>query len=158
MGSRTSSPGLIGRVDLRTGSMDLVNAGHVAPYLARGAHVTALDLPVDLPLGLFRDTPLPHQPARPGAGRPARLRHRRHARAQRRRRRPPEAIVETRSLHPREAVRALADRVLDATGNALSDDATVLCLDWHGGHGRDRDSVHGAEQGRASERDRRPPG
>ena len=62
----------------------------------------------------------------------------------------PAAIGETRSLHPREAVRALADRVLEATGHALSDDATVLCLDWHGGHGRDRDSVHGAEPARAS--------
>ena len=62
-----------------------------------------------------------------------------------------EAIAETRSLHPREAVRALADRVLDATGHTLNDDATVLCLDWHGGHGRDRESVHGADQGRASD-------
>ena len=62
----------------------------------------------------------------------------------------PGAIIETRSLHPREAVRALADRVLDATGTGLSDDATVLCLDWHGGHGRDRDSIQGADQGRAS--------
>ena len=62
----------------------------------------------------------------------------------------PHAIAETRALHPREAVRALADRVLQATGNKLNDDATVLCLDWHGGHGRDRDSHHGAEQRRAS--------
>jgi len=45
--------GLIGRVDLRSGSMDLVNAGHVAPYLARNSEVTAIDLPADLPLGLF---------------------------------------------------------------------------------------------------------
>ena len=62
----------------------------------------------------------------------------------------PRAIRQTRSLHPREAVRALADRVLEATGDALSDDATVLCLDWHGDHGRDRASDHGAEKGRAS--------
>jgi hypothetical protein len=62
----------------------------------------------------------------------------------------PRAIAETRSLHPREAVRALADQVLEATGNVLNDDATVLCVDWHGGHGRDRDSTHGAEQGRVS--------
>ena len=60
----------------------------------------------------------------------------------------PAVIAETRSLHPREAVRAMADLVLEATGNELSDDATVLCLDWHGGHGRDRDTRHGADQGR----------
>jgi len=62
----------------------------------------------------------------------------------------PRAITETRSLHPREAVRALADRVLEATGDALSDDATVLCLDWHGGHGRYRVTDNGAERARAS--------
>ena len=32
--------GLIGRLDLRTASLELVNAGHVAPYLARGSDVT----------------------------------------------------------------------------------------------------------------------
>jgi serine phosphatase RsbU (regulator of sigma subunit) len=143
--------GVVGRVDLRTGSMQLVNAGHVAPYLARGSHPSVIDLPADLPLGMFGDT----------AYRTTRLDLE-----------PGDRIVfvtdgmlernalgvdlaaviaETRPLHPREAVRALADRVLEATGHALSDDATVLCLDWHGGHGRDRDSIHGAEQGRASE-------
>src|SRR6185436_8248229 len=45
--------GLIGRVDLRTGTLQLTNAGHVAPYLVRGPHTRPLDLPVDLPLGLF---------------------------------------------------------------------------------------------------------
>jgi serine phosphatase RsbU (regulator of sigma subunit) len=62
----------------------------------------------------------------------------------------PAAIQDTRMLHPREAVHALADRVLDATGHALHDDATVLCLDWHGGHGSDRASLYGADPGRAS--------
>src|SRR6476469_5543269 len=48
--------GLVGRLDLRTGSMALVNAGHVSPYLARGSDVTVVELPVDFPLGLFADT------------------------------------------------------------------------------------------------------
>ena len=142
--------GLIGRVDLRSGSMDLVNAGHVAPYLARNSEVTAIDLPADLPLGLFpkatyRSNTLLLEPGdrlvlitdgmleRNAAGIDI-----------------PGAIKDTRSSHPREAVRAMADRALEATGQALSDDATVLCLDWHGGHGRDRESVHGAEPMRAS--------
>ena len=142
--------GLIGRVDLRTGSMDLVNAAHVAPHLVRGGHVSALDLPVDLPLGLFADTTYSasHISLKPGdrvvlvtdgmlernavdVDLPAEIRA-------------------TRALHPREAVRVLADRVLEATGQELSDDATVLCLDWHGGHGRERGSVHGAERLRVS--------
>jgi serine phosphatase RsbU (regulator of sigma subunit) len=142
--------GLIGRLDLPSGSMHLVNAGHVAPYLARGLEVTAIELPAELPLGLFPDTTyrgcrLSLQPGdrlvfvtdgmleRKAAGMDV-----------------PGAIHDTRSLHPREAVRAMADRALEATGEVLSDDATVLCLDWHGGHGRDRGSVHGAEPMRAS--------
>jgi serine phosphatase RsbU (regulator of sigma subunit) len=142
--------GLVGRLDLRSGSMELVNAGHVAPYLARGSEVTALALPAELPLGLFPDTAyrgssLGLEPGdrlvlvtdgmleRKAAGMDL-----------------PGAIRDSRSLHPREAVRAMADRALDVTGKALRDDATVLCLDWHGGHGRDRASVHGAEPMRAS--------
>ena len=39
----------------------------------------------------------------------------------------------TRDLHPREAVRLMADAVLDACQGKLTDDATVLCLDWYGG-------------------------
>jgi serine phosphatase RsbU (regulator of sigma subunit) len=142
--------GLIGRVDLRTGSVELVNAGHLAPFLVRDSRLVPLDLPALLPLGLFGDTAYRSgrfdlQPGdrlvlltdgmveRNAVGVDF-----------------PAAIAETRALHPREAVRALADLVLDATGHELSDDATVLCLDWHGGHGRDRDSHHGAEPGRAS--------
>jgi len=142
--------GVVGRLDLRTGSIELVNAGHHAPYLHRGSQVTVVELPVDLPLGLFpetvyRGTPLALEPGdrlvlvtdgmleRNAAGLDL-----------------PQAIRETRMLHPREAVRAMADRVLQVTGQLLNDDATVLCLDWHGGHGRDRRTAHGAEQVRAS--------
>lgn len=60
----------------------------------------------------------------------------------------PTAIGQSASLHPREA--ALADSVLEATGHALSDDATVLCLDWYGGHGQDRSTAAGADVMRAS--------
>jgi len=59
-------------------------------------------------------------------------------------------IVDTRALHPREATRALSDAVLAASGTMLADDATLLVLDWHGEHGRDRQSNHGAETARAS--------
>jgi serine phosphatase RsbU (regulator of sigma subunit) len=142
--------GLIGRVDLRTGSTELVNAGHVAPYLARDSRSLPLSLPVNLPLGLFDDT----------VYRSSRI----HLQAGDRLVLVTDgmvernavgldfaaAIIETRALHPREAVRALADRVLRETGDELGDDATVLCLDWHGRHGRDRNSHLGAEQGRAS--------
>ncbi|MGZ5415628.1 MAG: PP2C family protein-serine/threonine phosphatase [Nocardioides sp.] len=142
--------GLIGRVELSTGTMELVNAAHVAPYLVRGPDVTAVDLPVDLPMGLFPDSD--YRASRLALEPGDRLvfvtdgmleRNAVHVDLR-------KEIWATRSLHPREAVRALADRVLDSTGHALSDDATVMCLDWHGGHGLDRLGVHGAEQSRAS--------
>ena len=63
----------------------------------------------------------------------------------------PGAIADTRRLHPREVVRALADSALEAAGHALSDDATVLCLDWHGGHDQERSVVSGADHERASD-------
>ena len=53
-------------------------------------------------------------------------------------------------MHPREATAALANSVLAATNQALSDDATVLCLDWYGNHGHLRDTAAGADLARAS--------
>jgi serine phosphatase RsbU (regulator of sigma subunit) len=143
--------GILGRLDLQIGSLALVNAGHVAPYLARGEDVSPVDLPVDLPLGLYPETTYrtTHVDMSPGdrivfvtdgmLERNAAVLDL------------PEAIRQTRSLHPREAVRALADSALEATGHALSDDATVLCLDWHGLHEEDRRTVSGADPVRASD-------
>ena len=142
--------GLVGRVDLRTGSAEFVNAGHVAPFLIRESRSVPLDLPVHLPLGLFRDTA--YQSSRVELEPEDRLVLLTDGMIERNAVDVdfPAAIAETRALHPREAVRALADRVLAATGDELSDDATILCLDWHGGHGRDRRSHHGADQELAS--------
>jgi serine phosphatase RsbU (regulator of sigma subunit) len=142
--------GLIARVDLRTGSTDLVNAGHVPPYLVRGSRPVPLNLPVHLPLGLFADAT--YRASRIDLQPGDRLVFLTDGMVERNAVGVdfPAAIVETRALHPREAVRALADRLLQETGGQLADDATVLCLDWHGGHGRDRDSRHGAEQMRAT--------
>ncbi|HEX6485842.1 MAG TPA: PP2C family protein-serine/threonine phosphatase [Nocardioidaceae bacterium] len=142
--------GLIGRLDLRTGALELVNAGHVAPYLARDGIVRTVDLPADIPFGLFLETTynstlLALEPGdrvvivtdgmleRNAAGIDLTA-----------------AIVETRALHPREAVRALADSVLRATGHDLRDDATIMLLDWHGHHDRERRTVSGADPIRAS--------
>jgi serine phosphatase RsbU (regulator of sigma subunit) len=48
------------------------------------------------------------------------------------------------AMHPREAVQHLVQAVLDATDGSLDDDATVMCLDWHGGPSRERTSDSGA--------------
>ena len=141
--------GLLGRLDLGDGVLRLVNAGHVAPYLARGGQVRPIKLQTCLPMGLFEDqtyveTDLQLAPGdrlvfvtdgmleRNAAGLDLLA-----------------EIGQTRSMHPREATRRLADLVLHETGPELADDATLLVLDWHGQHGRDRDAVAGADAGRA---------
>ena len=142
--------GLVGRLHLRTGSIELVNAGHVAPYLARNSNATPIELPVDLPLGLFPDTI--YRSTKVMLENEDRLvlvtdgMLERHAAGLNL----ANEIRATRSLHPREAVRALADRVLEVTGGDVSDDATVVCLGWYGGHGHDRSTRHGADPARTS--------
>ena len=47
-------------------------------------------------------------------------------------------------MHPREAVQHLTQAIFEATGGVLNDDATAMCLDWHGGSARNRASESGA--------------
>ena len=149
-GAEQLSTGLLGLLDLRTGCLSMVNAGHVAPYLWRAGQVSAVPLPPDVPLGLFRDsayrsTDVTLEPGdrlvlvtdgmleRDAAGVDLSA-----------------EIGRTRLLHPRETTRSLADMVLAACGPDLADDATLLILDWHGGHGDARVTVAGAEPSYAS--------
>jgi serine phosphatase RsbU (regulator of sigma subunit) len=142
--------GLLARVELSTGSMEVVNAGHVAPYLFRDSAFIPMDLRIDLPFGMFEDTTYDSTRVvlEPGdrivfvtdgmlernvAGIDIR-----------------GTIEANADLHPRELVRALADTALAAAGHALEDDATVLCLDWHGTHDESRVSVLGADPDRAT--------
>lgn len=137
--------GLLGRLDLRTEVLTLVNAGHVAPYLARGGDVDLVELPIGPPMGLFPDVQystadLRLQPGdrvvfvtdgmleRNAAGLDLFT-----------------EIRQTRTMHPREVTRRLADYLLAVTGPSLADDATLLVLDWHGHHGRDRTTFAGAD-------------
>ncbi len=139
--------GLIGQVDLPTGILGLVHAGHVAPYLAREGHVRPVDLTTGMPLGLFADaehsvTELQLEPGDRVVFVTDGMLERNAAAL--------DLIAEigdTRSMHPREATRRLADLVLEVTGPTLADDATILVLDWHGHHGRDRTTVAGADAG-----------
>jgi hypothetical protein len=62
----------------------------------------------------------------------------------------PARLQQLSTLHPREAVRILADLVLDIAGPRLPDDACLLVLDWHGGHGDTRHTTAGADPHRAS--------
>jgi serine phosphatase RsbU (regulator of sigma subunit) len=59
------------------------------------------------------------------------------------------ALEASRERHPREVVRELAANVLRATDGNLRDDATVLCLDWHGAN-EERTAEGGASTDRAT--------
>ena len=138
--------GLLGRLDLTTGVLTLVNAGHVAPYLARSGEVGPVELATGLPMGMFHDqeystTDLRLQPGDRVVFVTDGMLERNAAAL--------DLIAEisqTRTMHPREATRRLADDVLAVTGPTLADDATLLVLDWHGHHGRDRTTLGGADQ------------
>ena len=128
----------------------LVNAGHVPPYLARAGEVRRLGRPPNLPFGIFAETgyeavECPLQPGDRIVFVTDGMLERNAADIDL-----PGAVRDTASLHPREAATALADSVLAVTGHGLSDDATVLCLDWYGGHGQDRDTFAGADVMQAS--------
>nr|WP_272955471.1 PP2C family protein-serine/threonine phosphatase [Pedococcus badiiscoriae] len=149
-GTESFATGMLGRLDLRSGILAMVNAGHAAPYLCRQGTTTPVLLPVDVPFGMFADTAytstdIPLQPGdrlvmvtdgmlERGAATLDLI----------------AEIAQTRSLHPRETTRHLTDMVLALSGGALADDATLLVLDWHGAHGRNRVTSSGAEKLRAS--------
>jgi serine/threonine protein phosphatase PrpC len=56
-----------------------------------------------------------------------------------------DLIVATHALHPGEAARTLIGAIVDAARGHLKDDATVMCLDWHGTGRSQRDAGTGAD-------------
>jgi hypothetical protein len=56
----------------------------------------------------------------------------------------------TRNLHPRETALALTSAVRDAADGRLEDDATAVCLDWHGPQETQRHVSSGADTRQAS--------
>jgi serine phosphatase RsbU (regulator of sigma subunit) len=141
---------VLGRVDLPTGVCQLVNAGHVPPLLVRGGEAEALRLPRNFPLGMLADSAyrageIALQPGDRLVVLTDGMLEREAATL--------DLNVELRrlaELHPREAARALADAVLYVAGPTLADDATLMIVDWYGGHGRLRRSTAGADPARAS--------
>jgi serine phosphatase RsbU (regulator of sigma subunit) len=146
----TFATGLLGRLDLRTGVLAMVNAGHPAPLLVRDGEVRPLALPIDRPFGVlrhetYRVTEIPLQVGdrlvlftdgmiereAESIDLPARMSN-------------------LAGLHPREVVRVLGDTVLDVAGPTLPDDACLLVLDWRGGHGDSRSTTAGADPTLAS--------
>ncbi|MGW1771136.1 PP2C family protein-serine/threonine phosphatase [Streptomyces sp. NPDC002104] len=148
------------RISLLDGASEFVNAGHPWPLRMRDGKVREIVPAVDLPFGLgfhaaqdyaYRVQSLD---LRPGdrlvmltdgmLERNAQLLDL------------ADLIVRTRELHPREAARALISAIVDAGDGHLDDDATVMCLDWHGVADSERDAATGADLDDASDPARTP--
>lgn len=129
---------LLMRVDVPSGSVAAVNAGHQLPVLVRAGEARTVRLPAAPPLGMFSDTlyvPERFQldpndrlvlisdgilDACPVGGEPF-GEQRLH-----------QLLREAVGLSASETVRLLTSAVLAHRAGALDDDATAVCLDWHG--------------------------
>ena len=124
--------GQLARLDLHTGTLTIVNAGHPLPYLVRDGHVEEITLTVDMPFGLYagRELRVQHVQLHPG-DRVVLLTDgmlERNAEDLDL----PAMLSRPADAPPRALGYELAEPVLGATSGNLDDDATVLCLDWRG--------------------------
>lgn len=142
--------GQLFRVDLATGAVQVVNAGHVLPMLVRDGASVQVELDADAAFGIAAGTAYRLQEFSLLPGDRLVLltdgmleRHAKDADVA-------GLLCELGALHPREAVQALTAAVVAAAGDKLADDATVLVLDWYGGADQTRDASAGATDDRAS--------
>ncbi|CAM5635787.1 PP2C family protein-serine/threonine phosphatase [Streptomyces atroolivaceus] len=148
--SRGYVTGQLLRISLIDGTTEFINAGHPWPLLMRDGQVGEITPRIDMPFGL--DVPHSYRvqslDLRPGD----RLVMLTDGMLERNAGSLDlsDLIVSTRALHPRETARALIASVVDANRGHLQDDATVMCLDWHGVDRSRRNADTGADLADAS--------
>jgi serine phosphatase RsbU (regulator of sigma subunit) len=138
--------GQVVRIDLRAGNAAIVNAGHPPPLRLRGGHVEPVSLHADPPFGTvpghhYRVQRLPLEPGDRFMFFTDGILERNTADVD-----IAAMLAASADMHPREAVQHLIQAILRVTNGALNDDATALCLDWHGGAVPDRTTDSGANR------------
>ncbi|MER5806628.1 PP2C family protein-serine/threonine phosphatase [Streptomyces sp. NPDC002033] len=138
------------RISLLDGTTEFINAGHPWPLRMRDGEVTQIVPEIDLPFGIRspHDYRVQSLDLRPGD----RLVMLTDGMLERNAGTVDlsKLIVRTRDLHPREAARTLIGAIVDAGDGHLEDDATVMCLDWHGTAPTRRNAATGASLADAS--------
>jgi serine phosphatase RsbU (regulator of sigma subunit) len=138
--------GQVARIDLNAGTACIVNAGHPTPLRLRDGRVEALQLSADPPFGTvpdhhYKEQTLPLEPGDRLLFLTDGAQDRSAASVDM------EALVAAGAeMHPREAVQHLVHAILESTHGQLKDDATVMCLDWHGGPPRGRTTDSGSNR------------
>jgi serine phosphatase RsbU (regulator of sigma subunit) len=133
------------RISLIDGTTEFINAGHPWPLRMRNGQVREITPKIDTPFGFAA----PHTywvqslDLRPGD----RLVMLTDGMLERNANSVDlsDLIVRARALHPREAARTLIAAIVDANDGHLQDDATVMCLDWHGTNHSQRVAATGAD-------------